>query len=478
MAKTPPAWMVQGMLKMGMSLPTPKRAPYPDNWDQMTGDEKYAVLSKAFVSTEGRDFKSPEIAETYRRRAQRWVDVLALKEPDRIPNFTLTEGYVAQFGGITEKDVWYDSKKSVEATLKFQKEFNLEYTVRSIVYSGRAFDTLGFNIARWPGSAIAEQALRPEQSFQYVEKEYMVADEYDLLIADPTDYLLTRFIPRTCTNLAGLKDLPSSVSATTVTTMAFFLMGFAMGPAKESFKVLTKAADLFIQDMLPAMMGKKKMESQYGTPALIGGMGIVPFDIVGDTLRGTTGVMLDMYRYPDKLVAACEALTPTAIRMATSGIRMGGAPFVFIPLHKGADGFMSTEQFEKFYWPSFRQMLLGIIDAGLVPIPFVEGSYDQRLDFIAEKGDLPTGKTAWLFDRTDMKAAKEKIGSWACIGGNVPASLFMSGEPKTMDEYCKELIDTCASGGGFFLAPGVIIDNAIDENFRAYLASAKKYGVY
>lgn len=139
---------------------------------------------------------------------------------------------------------------------------------------------------------------------------------------------------------------------------------------------------------------------------------------------------------------------------------------------------MSLEQFERFYWPSFKQLLLGIVDAGLVPISFVEGSYDQRLDFIAEKGGLPAGKTAWLFDRTDMRAVKEKIGTWACVGGNVPASLFMTGGPKEMDEYCKELIDTCAPDGGFFLAPGAIINEAKDENFHTYMASTRKYGLY
>jgi len=31
-----------------------------------------------------------------------------------------------------------------------------------------------------------------------------------------------------------------------------------------------------------------------------------PFDVIGDSLRGTKGVMLDMFRYPDELKEACE----------------------------------------------------------------------------------------------------------------------------------------------------------------------------
>jgi uroporphyrinogen-III decarboxylase len=83
-----------------------------------------------------------------------------------------------------------------------------------------------------------------------------------------------------------------------------------------------------------------------------------------------------------------------------------------------------------------------------------------------------------LFDRTNMKAAKEKIGGFACIGGNVPASLFATGTPEMMENYCKELIDIAAPGGGFFLSPGAVIDQAKPENMSAYLNITQKFGVY
>ena len=48
--------------------------------------------------------------------------------------------------------------------------------------------------------------------------------------------------------------------------------------------------------------------SQFGTGP--GGMGVgqVPFDIISDNLRGMRGAMLDMYRCPDKLLAACDRI--------------------------------------------------------------------------------------------------------------------------------------------------------------------------
>ncbi len=152
-----------------------------------------------------------------------------------------------------------------------------------------------------------------------------------------------------------------------------------------------------------------------------------------------------------------------------------GGPFVGIPLHKGADAFMSAEQFEEFYWPSFKAQLEGIIEAGMIPVPFVEGSYNNgRLAIIAESG-LPAGKTVWMFDKTDMKMAKETLGGFACIGGNVPSSLFATGTAQQMEAYCRFLIDEVAPGGGFFITPGATVDNARAENVHAFLRTAEKY---
>ncbi len=66
-----------------------------------------------------------------------------------------------------------------------------------------------------------------------------------------------------------------------------------------------------------------------------------------------------MFRYPDKVLAACERLVQVAVDWP---LRKTGSPVVplcFIPLHKGADGFMSDEQFHTFYWPTLRKTLIG-----------------------------------------------------------------------------------------------------------------------
>ena len=94
------------------------------------------------------------------------------------------------------------------------------------------------------------------------------------------------------------------------------------------------------------------------------------------------GTMLDMHRCPEKLLAVIEGTLTMIQAFAMNTAQLSGNPRVFIPLHRGADGFMSNEQFERFYWPTLRTLIVNLVDAGYVPCPFFEGVYDQRLEYL------------------------------------------------------------------------------------------------
>ncbi len=163
-----------------------------------------------------------------------------------------------------------------------------------------------------------------------------------------------------------------------------------------------------------ADVGRAALEA--GIPALYGGRSRAPFDFLGDSLRGTKGIMMDMYRRPDKLQEALERLTPIIVDRTVEAANASGSPVVTITLHKGPGGFMSGKQFETFYWPSLRKVMLGLIEEGLVPMPFAEGDYMPRLDVIK---DMPRGSTVWYFEAVDMAKAKEIVGKDNCIAGNL-----------------------------------------------------------
>ena len=144
-----------------------------------------------------------------------------------------------------------------------------------------------------------------------------------------------------------------------------------------------------------------------------------PFDVIGDFFRGRKGIMLDMYRRPDKVIQACEKVLPSMVQEGVSGVKASGNPRVFIALHGCPEGFMSLEQFKRFFWPTFRELMVRLVNEGCIPVILVEGGFTSRLEVIA---DVPPGKIWYWFEQVDMKKAKEILGGKACIGGNVPLS--------------------------------------------------------
>ena len=55
---------------------------------------------------------------------------------------------------------------------------------------------------------------------------------------------------------------------------------------------------------------------------------------------------------------------------------------------------MSEKQFETFYWPTLKKVMMAYINEGLVPMPFAEGDYEPRLDIIT---DMPKASEAARF---------------------------------------------------------------------------------
>jgi len=219
----------------------------------------------------------------------------------------------------------------------------------------------------------------------------------------------------------------------------------------------------------------RRRTQEAGFPGMRGMLAKAPFDVIGDTLRGTQGIVNDMFRQPEKLLEAIDVMTKLVISSIINMMNVSKGLVVTFPLHKGADGWMSDKQFDTFYWPSLKKVINALIDEGILPILFAEGSYNTRMESVNEFGK---GDVAWLFDKSDMARAKKILGAKCCIAGNVPTSLMLTGTPKTIKEYCRKLIETCGKGGGYILAGGAQVDKGKPENVRAMLDAAKEYGVY
>ena len=440
-------------------------------WEELTPDEKQEDLFAKWLSPEDIEFASPAAEKAYKKRVTRLKDAIQLKKlPDRVPVIPIVSFFPAYYGGITPREAMYDYDKLAKAFKKYVLDFEPDVNPGiGLATPGRVFDILDYKLYAWPGHGVSSN-----HTYQCLEKEYMTADEYDDLIKDPSHFFTNIYLPRIFGALEPFKMLPN---LTTMQEMPFVgpnVIPYGLPPVQAAYKALFDAGAEALK-WAEAIGDFGKEMTELGFPAGAGGFTKVPFDVIGDTLRGTRGIMLDMYRQPDKLLEAIDTLTPIMIDMGTAATQMAGNPLVMIPLHKGADGFLSDEQFKKFYWPNFKQLLMGLIDEGCVPLSFVEGSYNTRLEIIQ---DIPKGKTYWTFDASDMAKVKATIGRVACIGGNVPTDLLSVGTPQQVKDYVKKLIDTCGKGGGYIMANGVALDKAKPENVKAMVDFTKEYGVY
>jgi uroporphyrinogen-III decarboxylase len=438
-------------------------------WSQMTWQEKREERFRRWLNPDVK-FNNKAAERLYKERVTRFIKAIKLEEPDRVPCMLPSGMFPPWYAGYTLKDVMYDYEKLKKAYLKFIADFDMDtYTGPSLIFPGKALDMTDHRLHKWPGHGLPDNA----SIYQYVEKDYLKADEYSLFLNNPADFWWRYFLPRTVGALEPLRKLPQMTGM--MGTPVMFYAAMAEPDVEKAFETMI-AAGKEVRRWQRVIHEINQAAIAAGIPNLRGGgMGGAPFDSVVDMLRGTQGMVMDMYRQPERLHEAMEKLVPNVIEGTVAAANATGCPFIFMPLHKGNESFMSPKQFETFYWPSYRRVLMGMIEEGLVPYPFAEGRYDARLEIIK---DLPRGSVMWSFEEVDMARAKKVLGDNACIAGNVPASFLYTKTPKEVKEYCRKLIETCAPGGGYILTGAAGMNEGNPDNLRAMMEAAREYGVY
>ena len=163
----------------------------------------------------------------------------------------------------------------------------------------------------------------------------MRPDEYDALIEDPTGYLFNTWLPRVSRDVSPMGQ-PTSFR----NNMSFLKGGMAMLSYFSGFG--TQAALL---------------RSESGSASAISGILKAPFDILADKLRGYKGLCMDMFRQPNKVLAACEAMAPHLLQVALSGADPDKNVPIGLWMHRGCVPFLSPSQFDRYYWPTLKWMI-------------------------------------------------------------------------------------------------------------------------
>jgi hypothetical protein len=438
----------------------------PANWNQLSPLERRKERLDQWQNAPVQ-FASPEAEAKYKERIQRLRKIYDMEPHDRpvADPFMGANEYVVRRKGIQGTDMVYNHEKLREPLLEFHREFQPDVSVGVLPYPGKSWDLLDFKLYVWGG-----QKLPPNMAIQAVEDERMTGDEYKDFIADPTAFWLKQYLPRAYAALGPLSMLPDFPRISESVDTIDLLLPFGLPPFQEMLHKMMEAGNELMK-VLGAVGQTGAMIAGEGFPAM--GLNIVktPFDYLGDTLRGTKGILTDMYRRPNDLLAACEAYVPVLIKAIVGASDRSGAPAVLYVLHKGADAFMSRAQFEKFYWPTWKQVMLALYEEGIISYLFIEGSYNQRLDYLAE---MPEKSLVCHFDKSDMRRVKEVLSDKFIIAGNVPASLMSAGTTDEVRAYCADLVELFADAPAYIMTHGCYFENTTDDKLRAFIESVRK----
>ncbi len=414
--------------------------------------------------------QTPEAKAAYDARWQRVMDCVALKQPDRMPIGMQPTFWLAKYGGITCKQLMYDyeATKAIaeRAVLEFEPDLHSPLVLATA--SGNALEAIGFKQLQWPGHGVGD-----DQPFQYIDREYMKAEEFDEFLFDPTGFYLQKYLPRVAGAFEGFEDLPVFPGL-----HYFRLVGgiraFAKPSVRAAMERVFKAAEE-VERFAGHHAEFTQRMTALGYPVSYTVTSVSPYDFIADYFRGATGMMKDLFRNKDKLLALLDKAAVFLLRQAVAGARASGNPIVFIPVHWAPDAFMSPKQFETFWWPSFRTMLLGLIDAGLIPMPMWEADCTKRLEVIR---DIPPGKCIYWFERTDMVRAFEVLGDVVALRGNLSPSMMTTGTPEEVDAAVRHLAENVFHKGGRLILDCAfgIPDETPVENVRAMFDAARKYG--
>jgi len=184
------------------------------NWAEMTPAERRAERFKRWLAPKGVKFNSQQAEKQYRERVTRFIKAVNLEEPDRVPVMLPTSFFPLYYAGSNLKEAMYDYGVMKKAWLKFMKDFSDMdlFSGPGFVLPARVLEIIDHKLHIWPGHGLPDNST----SYQYVEKEYMKADEYDKLILDPTDYWLRSYMPSFG---SFFQRTPSRISFLTTTTI-------------------------------------------------------------------------------------------------------------------------------------------------------------------------------------------------------------------------------------------------------------------
>lgn len=349
-----------------------------------------------------------------------------------IPVYAHLCAYAAVAAGVTQKELFEGNDAYVKTLTKAYENLGVEPD--AVFPLGPADITFGEMMkVKIPGRELGENEL-----FQFVEESIMQIEDYNTII---NHGLYAWQFPY----MASIQTPPVPVDE----------------------HVGEKIGGRFME--LGMHMGQNiQYWAEKGIPTFYHGSVFPAFDMFS-LARGLEDFFYDLYDEPELVKAACNAATPVIIETALQNAQPGSR--ICIWAMRSSNTFVSPEMFAEFCWPNLKQIIEAFYEKGVTSIIHCDADWIKMLPFFK---DVPKGSCIIELDgMTDIVKAKEILGGYQCIAGDMPASILAFGTEKETQEYCDKLIEL-AMDGGFIIRSGCEIPlNAKEENLKIFLNCCK-----
>lgn len=380
-----------------------------------------------------------EESSMQKERNQLFIDICNGKRPARVP---ITAGI------------------SVEAALE-----KLGYSLLRDLYSpAKVYEAAEEMARRFDSDTLPTMPFTQAAVFRYVDQKFMQPgtdgffqhpniaplelEEYPEFIKDPFEFIVEKIQPRV---FGILQDEPE------------------LGHVK-----LKIARDVVASKF--AGMGQKLVQKyQRANAEAHCALLWAPFDFIADYIRSFSTILLDMKRNPQWVLDACDAVLEYEIRQIKNTPRRGEIPIIGYPLHMPP--FMRPAEVEKFWWPSFKKLMIATHEAGFIPSIYCEQNWDAHLDLL---NDLP-GTVMIGFEASNLKLVAEKVSTRHIFSNGFPSILLKTGTKAQCVDAAKRTIDDLAAGGNYIFAtnkPAIRGNDFKTENLQAVIECLKEYGKY
>ncbi len=362
-----------------------------------------------------------------KERMNRIKKAVALERVERVPVVLEYAGFAARLTRTPMPDFLLDLQRSVEVMIRAYKRITEGLEAEGVNYgrfSPFALSYLWLSKVRVPGLHLPGDA-----SYQVLEKELMTRQDYDAILEEGWPSFLETFMRQRVLEDLDPRLLPRN---------------------QAPVDVVGRWAAL-------------------GVPVLRSYTVAPPLEFLSGA-RSLTCFFMDLVEIPQKVEQVMETMMEHMAEVPCRQSLKEGYPAIWVGGWRGAPSMLSPEMWERFVWRYFKRLVHQVVEVGLIPLLHLDGCWDRELGRFRE---LPRGKIIMALDgHTDIFKAKELLGDWICLMGDVPAKMLAFGSPDEVYSYCSRLIRNVGPQG-FILHSGCDIpENARLENVRAMLQAS------